>query len=330
MTRDMIHHILKEPEYDFLRNEKNLGNNIILLGLSGSHAYGLDKPSSDLDIKGIATRRPTDILLQNDFQTYAHDTTDTTILSVERAIQLFKSCKPNIIELLWLDPNDYIYMTDLGEKLITNRQIFLSKNSINIFALYMSNTLKLLQQKTKCAMSEKKFYDHIFTVIDKLTDIFNQENKCNIHICNVNNSINVSGDISDINIDKLDAFITNIKQTYNSYMKRSKRNEHAIAHNKIEKHMSTILLGYMMSIDLLTKQETTVKRKDEHQLLMDIRNKKYTDENGEPNKEFFDIVSDYDRKYNEAIKITKLPYELDDNKIKTLLKEINAEVMRRN
>lgn len=33
---------IKKQEYDFLKENKHLGNNIILLTLGGSYAYGMD------------------------------------------------------------------------------------------------------------------------------------------------------------------------------------------------------------------------------------------------------------------------------------------------
>lgn len=45
---------IAKPEYDFLRTNEHLGENIILLTLGGSHAYGLETETSDLDIRGIA------------------------------------------------------------------------------------------------------------------------------------------------------------------------------------------------------------------------------------------------------------------------------------
>ena len=54
MQLEQIKNKLKSPEYDFLNSNKNLHNNIILLTLGGSHAYGMEKETSDLDIRGIA------------------------------------------------------------------------------------------------------------------------------------------------------------------------------------------------------------------------------------------------------------------------------------
>ena len=76
----MYEHIkqaLTKQDYDFLRTERHLardggtvttkdgiviGNNIILLGLGGSYAYGTNLATSDIDIRGIALNSAEDIL----------------------------------------------------------------------------------------------------------------------------------------------------------------------------------------------------------------------------------------------------------------------------
>lgn len=42
MSVDNISQIISRPKYDFLRIDQNLGDNIVLLGYGGSHAYGLN------------------------------------------------------------------------------------------------------------------------------------------------------------------------------------------------------------------------------------------------------------------------------------------------
>ena len=67
MNLEQIKEKLKTSGYDFLREDRNLGDNIILLTLGGSHAYGMDKEGSDLDVRGIALNSKKDILLGTDF-----------------------------------------------------------------------------------------------------------------------------------------------------------------------------------------------------------------------------------------------------------------------
>ena len=58
--------LLKKNEYDFLKNNKHLGDNIILIGLGGSYAYGTAiDGESDIDIRGISLNTKNEILLVN-------------------------------------------------------------------------------------------------------------------------------------------------------------------------------------------------------------------------------------------------------------------------
>ena len=60
VTAKDVEQDLKKPEYNFLRENEHLGDNIILLTLGGSKAYGtnVDTPehTSDTDIRGIAIK----------------------------------------------------------------------------------------------------------------------------------------------------------------------------------------------------------------------------------------------------------------------------------
>lgn len=62
MTIEEIKLKVVSKEYNFLRENEHLGKNIILLGFGGSHAYGTNTETSDLDIRGIATNRKEEIL----------------------------------------------------------------------------------------------------------------------------------------------------------------------------------------------------------------------------------------------------------------------------
>ena len=71
--------ILNTPEYEFLRTNEHLGDNIIMLALGGSHAYGTSTPESDLDIRGIALNSKEEILTNQNFEQFVNEETDTTI-----------------------------------------------------------------------------------------------------------------------------------------------------------------------------------------------------------------------------------------------------------
>lgn len=62
MNLEQIKAMIKSEEYDFLRKDKNLGKNVIILTLGGSHAYGTNNEHSDLDIRGCALNNKNNIL----------------------------------------------------------------------------------------------------------------------------------------------------------------------------------------------------------------------------------------------------------------------------
>ena len=109
MNIEQIKEKLKTSEYDFLREDKNLGDNIILLTLGGSHAYGTNNENSDLDVRGCTLNSKMQILTNENFEQFVNEATDTTIYSVNKLISLLSNCNPNSIELLGNKPEHYLY-----------------------------------------------------------------------------------------------------------------------------------------------------------------------------------------------------------------------------
>jgi hypothetical protein len=82
-----------------------------------------------------------------------------------------------------------------------------------------------------------------------------------------------------------------------------------------------------MCEDILLKGEINTYREKEHDLLMDIRNGKYLGEDGRPNKEFFDIVKEYENKVEYAKQHTDLPMEPNIEKINNFRKRMNLRMV---
>ncbi len=95
-----IRKALHGEAYDFLRTNPHLGSRVMLLGLGGSHAYGTDTETSDLDIRGCAVLSKAEILCGESFEQVTDVATDTTIYAFPKLIRLLKECNPNTIEIL--------------------------------------------------------------------------------------------------------------------------------------------------------------------------------------------------------------------------------------
>ena len=92
MTKSALDALIESEQYDFLRNMPELGSNIVLLGLGGSHAYGTNNENSDVDLRGVAVNSPRNIYLGRDFEQVVETETDTTVYSFDKIVNLLCSC----------------------------------------------------------------------------------------------------------------------------------------------------------------------------------------------------------------------------------------------
>ena len=110
--------------------------------------------------------------------------------------------------------------------------------------------------------------------------------------------------------------------------KKSRRNDKAILHDKLNKHAMHLIRLYMMGIYILNgKGICTYRSGTDHVLLMIIRNGDYLEEdNVTPTKEFKELVDDYSSKFEVASLNTKLSEKPDYEKINEIIKKINCNL----
>lgn len=161
---------LNTPDYEFLKTNEHLNSNIILLTLGGSKAYGtnIDTPehTSDTDIRGIALNTPREILLRKDFEQVTETNTDTVIYSFNKIIQLLSNTNPNTIEMLGCKPEQYIYLNDIGQSLIDNSDMFLSKIAVHTFGGYANAQLRRLENAlARDSYDQTRKEEHIMSSI---------------------------------------------------------------------------------------------------------------------------------------------------------------------
>ena len=91
--------------------------------------------------------------------------------------------------------------------------------------------------------------------------------------------------------------------------------------------MAHLLRLYMMCIDILTKEEIITYRRDEHDLLMSIRNGEFLDQNGQPDAAFYDLLNEYEKRMEDAIQNTSLPEKPDYEQVYEFLASVNEGVV---
>lgn len=330
--------MLKTQEYDFLRENENLGSNIILLGFGGSHAYGTNNENSDVDIRGVATRAKRSILTGSDFELVVDVDTDTTVYSLDKIVKLLCSCNPNTIEMLGLKPEHYIYLTYAGKKLIENRHLFLSKRAIHSFGGYANSQLRRLENKSARLVSQSQQEAHILKSIEHASVEFKTmflevpEDAIKLYIDKSPREDYDTEIFCDIALHHYPlrdykGMMNTMGEIIKSYAKIGRRNEKAIAHDKLGKHMCHLVRLYLMCFDILEKGEIITFREQEHDLLMSIRNGDYLDKNRQPIPEFYELVDGLEKRLDYDKANTALPDEVDMEKVNDLLESINQGVV---
>ncbi len=132
----------------------------ILIGLAGSHGYGLNRPGSDLDYRGVfiapkpyylgfskVEQKDSGWDTESGSFDFLDGQTDTVIYELKKFIQLLAGANPNILELLWL--KQYPVRTEVGDLLLQHRHIFLSKRVKHTYSGYAFAQIKKIESHRK-------------------------------------------------------------------------------------------------------------------------------------------------------------------------------------
>jgi uncharacterized protein len=109
---------------------------LILKVLSGSRAYGLDQPDSDIDTRGVCIPPIEYHLGLRTFDQHENETGDHVVFALAKFVRLALQGNPNLIEVLYTDPADVLFMNSFGERLLAARDLFLSRRVGETFSRY--------------------------------------------------------------------------------------------------------------------------------------------------------------------------------------------------
>ena len=333
--------VLFSKEYNFLKTNEHLGNNIILIGLGGSYAYGTEKKdgSSDVDCRGCALNTKEEILTNKNFEQFVNEETDTTIYSFNKLVSLLSNSNPNTIEIMGLKPEHYLYIHPIGQELLNNAHLFLSKKAVHSFGGYSNQQLRRMELlcNRNVSQSQKELFilntinNAMYDIKLAYQDFTDEEIKLYIDKAvqeGYDTEIFMDVNLKHYPLRDYCSVWNEMKSIVSSYNKIGKRNEKAITHNKLGKHMMHLIRLYMMCLDILEKEEIVTYREAEHDLLMDIRNGKYLDSNDQPITEFYEMVDDYEKKLDYAKLNTSLPDSPNYNKISEFVMNVNERVVK--
>ena len=331
--------ILQSEAYRFLKTNEHLGKYVILLGLSGSYSYGTNQEGSDVDLRGVALNRKSDLLGMTEFEQYVDDKTDTTVYSFRKMIGLLLSCNPNTIELLGLNPEHYLYLHEIGRELIARSGLFLSKRAIQSFGGYADAQLRRLQNAlARDSYPQKEKEQHIFNSLKNAMYDFRRkyekfpEGSLRIYVDKAKNPQLEEELFLDASLThyplrdyrNMLSEMNNIIRDYDKVGKRNRKKDDA----HLNKHAMHLIRLFMMAIDILEKGEIRTFRREEHELLMKIRNGAFQREDGTFRGEFYEMLADYEKMLEDAAAHTVLPDEPDYEAVQEFMIEVHERVVK--
>lgn len=331
MNNEQIKEVLKSNTYKFLDDDKHLGENIILLTVGGSHAYGTNVETSDLDIRGISVELPSEIIGLGKFEQYQNKETDTTIYGLRKVLTLLLNCNPNVIEMLGTKQDQIYKINKYGKLLRDNVDVFLSKKAIHSFGGYATSQLRRLQNalaRDNYPQSEKE--KHI------LNSIKNQMRSLEDNYSKLNNgAMKLYLDNSDKDDFDKEIFMDldlkhyplrdfkaihsemfNVVKDYNKLNHRNSKKDEL----HLNKHAMHLIRLLEMGTEILEGKGVNTYRENKD-FLLKIRDGQFSYE------EIFDMVDKLEERFNYAGNNTILPNKPDYKKAEEILIEINKEVI---
>lgn len=333
--------IMNSSPYDFLRTNPRLGKRIILMGLGGSHAYGTSNANSDVDFRGVTLHTPSDILGLTEFEQYTDSNTDTVIYSFNKIVKLLLDCNPNTCEILGLDEDQYLIKTPLGQELIENTHLFLSKRAAKSFGGYASAQLRRMQNAiARDAMQQTEREQHILNSVRNALDDINRrgttmgDGSLKLYVDNavtegLETEIFVDANYTHYplrNYERMFTAMNNVLREYDKIGKRNRKKDD----NHLNKHAMHLIRLFLMAIDILDKGIIKTHRTDDLDLLLKIRTGGFQKEDGTFDKEFYDILAYYESELERATRQSQLPDNPDMEKVGAFVEYVNRRTIEGN
>jgi predicted nucleotidyltransferase len=336
MERQDILTLLENKEYDFLRTNPHLKDRILFLCLGGSHSYGTNIETSDIDIRGVVLDSEDDILGITNFEQFQNSTTDTTIYSLTKFIKLAADCNPNIIEMLFCKPEHYFYVSPLGQKLLNNRHLFLSKKAKYTFGGYAHAQLNRLENalvRNGAILTPKETEEHINRSVKQsimsFIDRYNiKDHDIKTYVADDEEGIPrifVDFNLQHCQLGNCREMIEQMTNILRDYTKTEGQRNKKKDDLHLNKHMMHLIRLYLMAIEIFETSDLHTYRDTDHDLLMNIRNGFYRRVDGGVKPEFYELLESLKIRLEEASKTSTLVDKVKRNEINLLLKEMIKE-----
>ena len=333
--------VLEDPNYNFIWDGTYKP---LLIVMSGSHAYGTQTDTSDIDVRGIVMPPKEALIGLSPFEQHeVHNketNVDAVLYGLPKATKLILGNNPNMIELLSPQERNHIYISSEGRELIEHRHDFLSQKVVFTFGAYakaqlarIENAMARDQDRYNQVLAEQHMMNSILGMLKNMNYRYSNlpEGSMELFIDNsskeeLEKEIFVNCHLDHYPLRDLKAIWSDMQNVVKDYGKLTGRNDKKDdAHmNKHAMHLVRLLL---MAIDLCEKEEIITYRENDVDLLMSIRNGEWMVD-GLFIPKFYELVHNLEDKFEKAAANTKLPKKPNFNKVEKLIMDINEEYLK--
>lgn len=327
MNTETIKAKLNSKEYEFLKTDPHLGDNILILTTAGSIAYGTNVDTSDIDIRGVAVETKQDIMGLSNFEQFEDRATDTVVYGLKKFISLCANCNPNVLEILGTKSEHLLVISKDGQLLRDNVELFLSKKAIQSFGNYATAQLRRLQNALARdnypqAKKEQHILNSILGQMDHLKRTYKSFTDSEISLY-IDKSARQEMDTEifiDINLKhyplrdfkNVYSDMNNIVKDYSKLNHRNSKKDEL----HLNKHAMHLIRLLVTGTEILEGKGINTYREKDISLFLDIRRGKYS------YAEIFEMVNEYEDRFKVAATNTSLPEEPDYKGIEKLMIEI--------
>ncbi|MBC2258150.1 DNA polymerase beta superfamily protein [Listeria booriae] len=307
---------IMSPEYDFLRANADL-ENIAYLVASGSHGYGTNIATSDLDLRGFLLEDEHYLLGLQTFEQFEEKETDTMIFGAKKFIKLCAQSNPNVLELLGVEEEDILICSDTGRMVRDNVDLFLSKRVEQTFGNYAKAQLKRLQNalvRNDDSKGEKEalVLERLNTQIGRFGDKYSNLDSNALNLRLENNEIVMDLNLQGYPLRDFNRIYTDFQGIVRTFDK-ARPDDSQKELPRLYKHAMHLVRMLVTGRDILEGKGVITKRRAEHELLMAIRSGEMTFD------EIFECVAVLQLEFDRAAKETALPEQVDMKQIEELL-----------
>ena len=313
---------LEGKAYEFLKNEKVLGDRILYLVVSGSYGYGTQYEKSDIDLRGCTIEGKEVLFGLDNFEQYEDPSTDTVIFGLKKFIRLGLNANPLTLELLGIDEDCIYQMTPQGKLLRDNAELFLSQKVADTFGGYAMAQLRrlqnaLAQNSTSLLLKEQ----HIAATLSRQIKQFNNDytsfdqGNIAVYVDEKSQDLRMTIHLQDYPLRDFTSIYANMTNTIKSYDKLTHRN-HKKEESKLYKHAMHLVRILITGTYILEGKGIRTRLVEHLPTLLSIRHGEFNWE------QIFKIVDSYEKHFHQAAQLTKLPDRPQQDKVQQLMEAI--------